>query len=153
MFVQQQKALNEGKRIIIREYKRCFRELNKRSSGETADSAEGVVRFNVSSFGLEITANEAIEFIDKGRRAGSKAPPPDAMQKFIRDRKIVPVGISTDSLGFLIGQKIARDGIEPTNIISKIEERSFDKIFKLVSDGTRDDFANQTYNQVLKIFR
>ena len=153
MFQQQNKALNEGKRIIIREWKRCFRELNKRSSGETADSIEGNVRFDGNGFDLEISANEAIIFIDRGRKAGGKQPPPDAIQKFIRDRNIIPVGISTDSLGFLIGRKIARDGIEPTNILEKIEERSFDKIFKLVSEGTREDVVNETFNQVLEVFR
>ena len=153
MFQQQNKALNEGKRIIIREARRCYRELNKSASGETANSFEGDLRFNGSSFNLEISASEVVIFNDRGRKAGGKQPPPDAIQKFIQDRGIVPVGITTDSLGFLIGRKIARDGIEPTNILEKIEERSFDKIFKLVSDGTREDVVNETFNQVLAVFR
>lgn len=77
------------------------------ASGKLYDS----IRYEVVNNGetLRVYAEDYIDYLVYGRRNG-KFPPRDAIRKWIDDKGLEPVGISKDSLAFLIARKIAREG-------------------------------------------
>lgn len=82
-------------------------ELGMKASGAWIESLESVARDNVGVIrGLDYT-----EFLVRGRRPG-RFPPRAVIEKWIADKGIVPVGISTSALAFLISKKIATEGTE-----------------------------------------
>ncbi len=97
--------------------------LEKVASGGTLNSINFKIDFSEKKSSVSIVANEAIIFIDSGRQAGSKMPPSKPIEDWVvhkgikffnKKNKPLPVKV----IAFLIGRKIARDGIKPTNVIS-----------------------------------
>jgi len=103
-------------------------------------------RFTISSTGSLITfkalAPKQWRFVDEGRKPGGKFPPKTAILRWMRQKGISARGISKDSLAFLIGRKIARDGIKPTNIFTDAIE-NFKKTF-VIERALRQDITKLT---------
>lgn len=77
------------------------------ASGKLADS----IRYEVTNNGetLRVYAEDYIDYLVYGRKNG-KRPPKDVIRKWIDDKGLEPVGISKDSLAFLIARKIGEQG-------------------------------------------
>lgn len=76
------------------------------ASGRLADSID----FVVTGSKLTIRGEDYIYYLENGRKPG-KRPPKDVILKWIDDKGIVPRdGISKDSLAFLIGRRMAKEG-------------------------------------------
>ncbi len=90
---------------------------DKFATGTTYRSIRGRITLLFSKSILDIYANESLIWIDRGRKAGGKMPPKQAITDWVKARNIQPSGkMSQESLVFLIRRKIARDGIKPTPI-------------------------------------
>ena len=67
-------------------------------------------------------------FVEKGRKSGGKFPPLNVIEKWIQDKRIRPENRggrlpTQKQLAFLIGRKIAEEGIKPGNYeINTIKE-------------------------------
>lgn len=91
---------------------------DKYATGKTYKSIRGKITLSFSKNILDIYADSSLIYIDRGRKAGGKMPPKQAIDDWVRARNITPKGkISHDSLVYLIRRKIARDGIKPTPIL------------------------------------
>ena len=95
---------------------------------------------------LEISMEDYWKWVDEGRKAGGKQPPPQAMLKHIANRgerwnpvaqsiskqyknkkgllvqrkKPLPMDKARKSLAFLIGRSIKKHGIKPTHFASEV---------------------------------
>lgn len=76
------------------------------------------LRFEADELGGQLYAPHYFQYLIYGRGPG-KAPPPEAMTKFVDDNpeilqraKQVYKYITSQQLGYLIGQKIAREGTD-----------------------------------------
>lgn len=105
------------------------KELNKFGNDTVNDLIANYIKMGLRAFGefergtrsevdgsnLKITAPYHARIMEDGRRAG-KFPPPDEILKWVRLGKIVKRGDITDEqLAYLIGRKIAREGIKVPN--------------------------------------
>jgi hypothetical protein len=128
---EQGKLLRATGRSGVLRLKKQLEKLGKIATRETYDSVDYNVEINVSknTGKVEIFANKSIVNINDGRRAGAKQPPPQVINDYIDALNIVFKDEKTGKplpkkqTAFLIGRKIARDGIEPTNIISLVFNR------------------------------
>lgn len=124
-----------GKQGVTR-LRKELKKLDKVASGHTYNSIHSVEKFDEKRSSSTVYGDQSIDNIDKGRGEGLKAPPSDVIEKWIRDRGIVgeqdngkPMPIKV--LAFLIGRKIARDGIKPTNIIDNVfNKKSYKELIK-----------------------
>ena len=83
------------------------RELGLKASGKSGDS----LRIQADEKRGALFGSPAIRFQVKGRGPG-KFPPPQTIQDWIEDKPIPVVGITVESLAYLIGRKIARQGTD-----------------------------------------
>lgn len=123
---------------------------NKYARGQLAQSVKAETVIYGQHVVLEVSMLEYWKYVEYGRAKGSKQPPQDAMLAHIRDRGKWHVGkvkdiqnfyknkkglmvkrkkpLSADkarkTLAFLIGRKIAKNGIEPSGFLKQVKESS-----------------------------
>lgn len=96
------------------------------------------LKSEVTDKNIKITAPYHARIMEDGRRAG-KFPPPQEILKWVRLGKIVKRGDITDEqLAYLIGRKIAREGIKVPN---KYNIGSV--ISSVLSDGSVQDLIDE----------
>ena len=91
------------------------------------------------------------KYVENGRRAGAKFPPVDAIKKWIEIKPIVPRPIngkipSTSQLAYLIGRKIARDGIKPKQLLKKsleVADGLIQVLVGLIAEQMQKDINNE----------
>jgi hypothetical protein len=101
------------------------------------------LKSEVKGSNLTISAPYHARIMEDGRRAG-KFPPPDEILKWVRLGKIVKRGDITDEqLAYLIGRKIAKEGIKVPNkynigsvISSVISDTRINELIQDISDLT-----------------
>ena len=88
---------------------------------------------------IQLLLNDYVQYIESGRKAGSKFPPIQPIVQWAKKR-----GISTDnSTIFLIRRAIAEDGIRPRPFMYKVLE-TIDKKW----DG---EWSSELFNELTKI--
>ena len=88
---------------------------------------------------IQLLLNDYVQYIESGRKAGSKFPPIQPIVQWAKKR-----GISTDnSTIFLIRRAIAEDGIRPRPFMYKVFE-TIDKKW----DG---EWSSELFNELTKI--
>lgn len=108
--------MDESKELIIANYNRD----NMRASGKFENelnvidsSKSGLIKSTLYGAGHS-------QFVDGGRGAtkgsGSGISLKEVIRKWIDDKRIIPDGISKDSLAFLIARKIHREGWKPKHL-------------------------------------
>jgi len=116
----------------ITKLRASLQENDRVSTGRLQSSMISEVTISPTYLQLEIkeTPNAEGKYyaqaVDKGRKAGLKPPPVSAMEEFITNRAIKPIGLTATnaesaykSLAYMLGQAIAKKGIKPTNFISE----------------------------------
>lgn len=93
---------------------------------------------------IELVAADYLQWVDKGRKKGSKMPPPSKLDKWIVARKIAPRDkqgrfISRKSLQFAIARAIQKNGIKPTNVIQKSIDAALNKNRKKLTDAAVEE--------------
>lgn len=132
-----------GDRLVDRLRQELIRE-GKQDTGELIQS----IQFTVDGLTLTINMVEYAQWVDQGRSPNSKFPPVQAIRGWVQRK-----GLRTDSsssleqqqrsLAYLIGRKIARDGIPPTNFIDnaitpKVIKELENDIVKEIEDNIED---------------
>lgn len=116
-----------------------YNSMGLRSSGNFERELEEIIEERKD--GISITFMGAMHSLnlEKGRESG-RFPPPDAIMKWIDEKPINfnESEISKKSLAFLIGRKIAREGIAVPN------ERNDGRIFESISNERVKELASIT---------
>lgn len=99
-------------KILTLELKRA----GKDASGKLIKSIDFRIKEDARAINTLIESDDYMEFVDKGRRAGSY-PPINAIAKWASLK-----GISKDAV-FPIARKIYKFGIKPTNILDKVAKK------------------------------
>lgn len=131
-----QRIVSELKENIMSKDVTAFGPVN--ASGKLRDS----VRYEVSNGTLRVYALGYSYFLEYGRKPG-KRPPKEAIKQWIADKGIVPNGISTDSLAYLIARKIGEKG-------SMIyQQGGSDLLSSVINDELIDDLKNDFFKAMV----
>ena len=116
-----QKVLGDYGQALRNEYQDNLIRDNKIASGKLLNSIEYEVQYDERSIWLQFKMEDYYKWVENGRAPG-KFPPPDKIMEWIRIKPIIPddrMGTgklpTEKQLAFLIGRKIAEEGIEPGN--------------------------------------
>ena len=118
---------------VLEEYAEKFADLYKRNLEDDDKKASGnliktSIQTNGETLEVKLEMPDYYNYVEKGRKPGGKFPPIDVIEKWIQDKRIRPEnrggGLPTQrQLAFLIGRKIAEEGIKPGNyVINTIKE-------------------------------
>lgn len=113
------------------------------ASGLLGDSMRRTVEINGDHFGVYVELQDYWEYVENGRRPG-KFPPPNRIKEWISVKPVRPYPDSrgklptTDQLAFLIGRKIAREGIVPRPFFKPAQEET-EAYFKVALENAIDE--------------
>lgn len=119
---------------------------DKIATGELLNNVDYVIEKDDRCIEVSLKLEDYYKYIEYGRQPG-KFPPPDKIKEWIMVKPILPTPYrgklpTPDQLAYLIGRKIALEGIEPTPVLersiqsvnTKFEERIMDAIDKDVNN-------------------
>lgn len=119
--------------IAKENYSRIMVALGKNATGQTIESIRSEIKFDLNDgFESAVYGSEAFKFIEEGRAAGSKLPPPLVLRDWMAARGI------PESKEFAVRKSIAQKGIAPV----PIQEMAFMAIEK--------EFKAKTANAILQ---
>ena len=138
----------------------------KNASRKLSDSVEYVVKEDDQAFTVSLSLEDYWQYIEHGRKPG-KFPPTDAILSWIKVKPIIPrpmMSASVSGLGhkntripkpeqlaYLIGRKIARDGIEPTPIMETTSKQVYDQFLADIRIALKKDIED--YFSVVTVSR
>ena len=114
-----QRVLGEFAQELRNRYQDNLIRDGKIATGNLLNSVEYKVQYDDRAIRVELHLEEDYKWVENGRGPG-KFPPPDKILEWIRIKPIIPDDrggrLPTEQqLAFLIGRKIAEQGIEPGN--------------------------------------
>jgi hypothetical protein len=146
------KAMEKYGEEVITELAVQLRAADKIATGNLVKSLDYDLIEALDTIVLNIKAADYLTVVDKGRKKNKKAPPQQAILKWVnvkplprwRDKK--GRFISKKSQAFLIARSISKNGIKATNVIKK----SMDKVrkiqAKLISEAAGADIRRLVQN-------
>ena len=152
-----QRVLGEFAQELRNRYQDNLIRDGKIATGNLLNSVEYKVQYDDRAIWVELHLEEYYKWVENGRGPG-KFPPPDKILEWIRIKPIIPDDrggrLPTEQqLAFLIGRKIAEQGIEPGNqlhnamddIYPQFEER-IDEAIALDIDEAIDIIFSSFFN-------
>lgn len=109
-------------------YKRKLNDDDKKATGNLIDSIKTSIQANGETLEVKLETPDYYTFVENGRKPGGKFPPLNVIEKWIQHKRIRPENRegrlpTQKQLAFLIGRKIAEEGIKPGNyVINTIKE-------------------------------
>lgn len=127
--------LNKYAAKLLALYKSNLAANGHNASGRLASTASYTIETLSGSIKVTLHLEDYYKYIEDGRRPG-RFPPPDAILRWIKAKRIMPREINgklptENQLAFLIGRKIANEGIKGTHDL------------KNAQDVARAEFENQ----------
>jgi len=122
-----------------------LRKAGKDASGNLLRSLDSrIIKTAMGTiYTINIIAEDYLKYVDAGRRPNSKQPPISAIKDWVRIKGL-PQGAA-----FPIAKNIGKNGIEPTNVISKsLKAVQIGGSYRDFEDGVTD-WVDDLMNQLL----
>lgn len=124
----------------------------KIATGNLLNSIDYKVQYDDRAIWVELHLEDYYKWVENGREPG-KFPPPEAILEWIRIKPVIPDDrdgrLPTEQqLAFLIGRKIAEEGIEPGNQL----HNAMDDIYPQFEDRIDEAIAQDINDAVEIIF-
>ena len=109
-------ALSEYKNAVAVHYKDRLVADDKKATGQLINSISTEIKVGSDTFEVVLNVVDYFKYVEEGRKSG-KFPPPNAILKWINAKPVIPRPMhgklpTKQQLAFLIGRKIATEGIE-----------------------------------------
>lgn len=117
-------VLDEYGAAVLNAYQDELIRRNKIASGELLNTAAYRIQTGEGVIEVQLTLAPWWRWVEYGRKPGGKFPPRSAILKWIKDKPIIPRPDARgklptpQSLAYLIGRKIAREGIPATHFLA-----------------------------------
>lgn len=149
-FQRTYKILQEFASAAQAEYRKKLTDEGVSASGALLNSISATVDINGNMYTVYLSLEDYWKNIEYGRQPG-KFPPVDAIRKWIAAKPILPTSdqngkIPTDEqLSFLIGRKIARDGIPPRPLLSQTVEEVYNDFIDNLTEAFAADASEASF--------
>lgn len=120
-------VLAEYATAVLNAYQDRLIRGDKIATGDLLNTAEYVITTGEGTILVQLSLEQYWKYVEKGRKPG-KFPPPSAIIGWIQAKPIYPKPDArgklptVQSLAYLIGRKIAREGIPATNALASAVE-------------------------------
>lgn len=126
------------------------------ASGDLFNTLESNIIINDAEYKVELRIHEYWKYIEYGRAPG-RFPPPNAILDWIRIKPVIPHEINgkiptEQQLAFLIGRKIARDGIKPRPLMENTKSAVISKYEHVIMDALAEDIYAHVSRGLNEIF-
>lgn len=117
-------VLNEYAAAVVNAYQDELIRSNKIATGELLNTADYRIQTGVGVIEVQVTLAPWWKWVEYGRKPGGKFPPRSAIIKWIQAKPVLPRPDArgklptVQSLAYLIGRKIAREGIPATHYLA-----------------------------------
>jgi len=123
--------LNKYGESVIKEAVNRLKNAGHSNTGTLARSLDYEIEESKRELTLVFYGADYLEYVDKGRRPGSKPPPIKPIKKWVKQKGIEP------KAAYAIAKKIGKYGIKPTN-------------FWTISSTRRQGYLNKRMEEILK---
>lgn len=148
-----ERVLNEFADTFIQNARDGLQADGSIATGELYDSFEKIIEIGEDYYSVKISLADYWQYVNNGRKPG-KFPPPPAIRNWIEVKPVNPYPLqngktpSIEQLTFLIGRKIANEGIEPTNFFDEAKEQTIRDFEQRIDLAIAEDVSNYILNIV-----
>lgn len=135
------------------EYKRNLEATGNVASGNLANNITYRVVIDDDSYDVILTLEDYFIYVENGRNPG-KFPPVDAILSWIRIKPIIPRADdkgnlpTEDTLAFLIGRKIAKEGIKGNHMFEKTKETVYYQYKTMIEEAIEQDVVSMIEKEI-----
>ena len=139
-------VLQEYGAAVVDKYREELAARGKNASGELSQSVRYMVTRDATVYAVDLSLASYWRYVEYGRRPG-KFPPPDKILEWVRIKPVIPRPLSNGKLptekqlAYLIGRKIAREGIAPTPALATTTEALYDQFLDRIGEALSADIA------------
>lgn len=143
LFPNLRNVLESYGKALVENYREGLEDGGHIATKNLYNSVKAYVRVDKSSYLVEFTMPDYGEYLEQGTKP--HFPPIDAIQKWIRVKKIVPRRddqgkLPTEKqLAYLIARKISEDGTERTGLFEKANTLTLNEWEKKIEKALNDD--------------
>lgn len=140
-------VLQEYGATICEKYREELAARGKNASGVLAGTVRYLVERNSTEYAVDLSLANYWQYVEYGRRPG-KFPPPDKILEWVRIKPVIPRPLSNGKLptpkqlAFLIGRKIANEGIAPTPALAAAGEFTYDNFLTRIGEAISADLSD-----------
>lgn len=145
-FSRTEALLSSFGNTLISRYREKIKEY---SSGKLYKTIDYTITAQNDSYLVIINLEDYWKYIEKGRRAGAKMPPVEAIENWIKVRKILPRPVALKSgkqrvptvqqLAYVIARSISRKGIAPRPFMRESIEDTLNDFSSKLTAAVRED--------------
>ena len=145
-FSRTESLLNSFAQTIVNRYKD---KISEYASGKLYKTINYSITSKSDSYLVTINLEDYWKFIERVRRAGAKMPPVEAIENWIKIRKIIPRPIVLKSgkqrvptipqLAYVIARSIAKQGIKPRPFMRESIEDTMKDFQSKLTAAVRED--------------
>ena len=121
---------------------------NAVATGTLRDTLGAVTVDTNEGLDTQVTGTDYAIYVDKGRRAGDKMPPVQAIKDWINQRKIRVAGKTTEQLAWAMAKNIAKNGIKARPFIAPSLETVMNQGLQKIEDASAIDINNNIQAQL-----
>ena len=148
-------ALSEYKNAVAVHYKDRLVADDKKATGQLINSISTEIKVGSDTFEVVLNVVDYFKYVEEGRKSG-KFPPPNAILKWINAKPVIPRPINgklptEQQLAFLIGRKIATEGIEAGHQLKDTVEAINAEYIPRLEQALQEDFdayAIKVYDKI-----
>lgn len=145
-FVNLAAVLKQHGAEVCERYRTELAARGKDASGTLSGTVRYLVQRNNMTYAVDLSLADYWKYVEYGRRPG-KFPSPDKILEWIRVKPVLPRPLSNgklpteQQLAFLIGRKIARDGIAPTPALGDATADVYERFVERIGAAISVDLA------------
>lgn len=148
-------ALQQYREAFERAYKYKLIADDKKATGQLINSISTTIKVGGTTFEVVMSIVDYFKYVEEGRKPG-KFPPPNAILKWINVKPVIPRPMhgklpTKQQLAFLIGRKIATEGIEAGHQLKDTVEAINAEYIPRLEQALQEDFdayAIKVYDKI-----
>lgn len=139
-------VLEQYGQAVCDAYRRELVEKGKNASGVLSGSVRYIVAHESTSYAVDLSLADYWKYVEYGRSPG-RFPPPDKILEWVRIKPVLPRPLSDGriptekQLAYLIGRKIAREGIAPTPALEAASASVYNVFLDRIGEAIAGDLA------------